>query len=1011
MKQLLISAWLSLSSVLAASAADRIFINDAAIVSPPDQAPVIDAISWLNRGLFSITSPSLLGIPLAYESQHTLFFTNTAGGVMTGDPGFRFFQNVGSRRLWMDTWTNSGPITTDHLNIFGSGLGIFSVFDSQASVLMVRSTNIASTGPLRSGAHGLIHLEGKNVNLKRNALWTGFTPQPSFFSFGSSVLSSNYVNDFGVREGWWGLGTNNTLNGQGAGMRIDNLGGTPQFRLPDPSSPTHEVVRLFGNFPFTFLERLPLPLPFGFNPSNYTAAVLTNQLPGSATNFVVQVVFYPTNYPDPNLTTEVQFLPDFVGEANNGASIPVVAFHSTDFDIVDQVFTTDSIYLSDALGVVTNAFLAVNGVGNSRRPNTYQLSHLAPANFGFFGFQTNAIFTPALLWRPSFQFNVVTNRYAAYDASIGTVASTALTNGGTLTNFPGRIQVIGEEVNLEQTRIRAESALVIKASKNLTSNQLARVDAPWVNFDATTLAPRMIISNLAPATVRRLSGDIAAWSATWKNFETNSSPTNEFFFHVLIVDARFTNVQPVVVNEFAAHAANLIICDKLNIGKSFLAEAHGLDIKGGLSLPLGASWGATNFLGVVDFTNEGIINILQLAKAGTDRPFPYDNYINRGTNTAAAHFIRTLNFENSGSIIANAGLLRLDALTASMMGPPLVIFNDPTPIVTFNPFPPFGFVTNFISITNSYGAVLEGNSDVQIFARDLVVSNSFLQAGIIQHGSLIFSVTNSLVDSGQSGINHWLGTAGFQMLTLPRTSDLLATYLTSVASGFGQDSFHTWAAEDRGPTVAGYNNNLALGKLTLNGATNSLFHFGAPSGQTGRALYVDYLELLNYATNFNLALDISPDITIYFANSNLNPLKLDNSTGGRLHWISGFTGPLSSTNITYPDGRTFTFNTALVTSRDLDSDGDGIVNADDPTPLPEPNSTGLQITMTKGYQVQLSWRAKAQSTSRVEYVSGPAANNWQVLTNIINGPTNGTLKALDSSPAAGKRFYRVRVNP
>src|SRR5882672_3016411 len=99
MKQFLFSAWLSLCSVLAAPAADSIFINDAAINSPPDEAPVIDAISWLNRSVFNITSSSFAGIPLAYESKDTLFFTNTAGGAMIGDPGFRFFQNVGSKRL------------------------------------------------------------------------------------------------------------------------------------------------------------------------------------------------------------------------------------------------------------------------------------------------------------------------------------------------------------------------------------------------------------------------------------------------------------------------------------------------------------------------------------------------------------------------------------------------------------------------------------------------------------------------------------------------------------------------------------------------------------------------------------------------------------------------------------------------------------------------------------------------------------------------------------------------
>src|SRR5205814_7282332 len=107
-----------------------------------------------------------------------------------------------------------------------------------------------------------------------------------------------------------------------------------------------------------------------------------------------------------------------------------------------------------------------------------------------------------------------------------------------------------------------------------------------------------------------------------------------------------------------------------------------------------------------------------------------------------------------------------------------------------------------------------------------VVSNSFLLAGAINRGSLILSVTNLLHDSGRintnllpnlvvSVTNHWSGSAGFEMLTRPADGDLMGTYLTSITSGLYQESFHSWCAEDRGPTPAGYNNNVAVGELTL----------------------------------------------------------------------------------------------------------------------------------------------------------------------------------------------------
>src|SRR5205085_5950515 len=154
MKQLLIAGWLSLLGILIASAADPIFESDTPVNSPPDDAPAIDAIAWVNTSTFNITTVAGGGLPLPFESQNTLFFTNTVGGVMNGNPGFRFFNNVGPQRLWMDTWTNNGTISTDasfsfsnaFSGLFSSSFVSFFGFNSQASMLVVKSKNIASTG-------------------------------------------------------------------------------------------------------------------------------------------------------------------------------------------------------------------------------------------------------------------------------------------------------------------------------------------------------------------------------------------------------------------------------------------------------------------------------------------------------------------------------------------------------------------------------------------------------------------------------------------------------------------------------------------------------------------------------------------------------------------------------------------------------------------------------------------------------------------------------------------------
>src|SRR5207253_2568061 len=110
--------------------------------------------------------------------------------------------------------------------------------------------------------------------------------------------------------------------------------------------------------------------------------------------------------------------------------------------------------------------------------------------------------------------------------------------------------------------------------------------------------------------------------------------------------------------------------------KSFLVEAEGLHVRGGVIMPPNASWGATNLQNIINLTNDGNIVLSRLSNLGVDRPAPYDNYVNRGTNMAATIFIRTANFENSGSLVANGGLLKVDTLTARMMGPTLTIFTN-----------------------------------------------------------------------------------------------------------------------------------------------------------------------------------------------------------------------------------------------------------------------------------------------------------------------------------------------
>jgi hypothetical protein len=442
---------------------------------------------------------------------------------------------------------------------------------------------------------------------------------------------------------------------------------------------------------------------------------------------------------------------------------------------------------------------------------------------------------------------------------------------------------------------------------------------------------------------------------------------------------------------------------------------------------------------VVTFTNSGIVFVPGAAKYGTDRPEPYNSVVNSGTNTAASQLVRTLMFENSGCFVANRAIAQIDAVSARIEGAPIVIQTNIFPQVAFTNFTfvTNGFVTNIFY--SSFGAKVQSYSDLQIKAGDLSVSNSLLAAGsfntsFLIPGRLVLDVTNTLVDAGPEARNSWSCTAGFDVRRLPTTSSLLGTWL-STAVGVNRQETHYWPAQDLLAVADGFVNNLALGKLSINISTrNSRAVFRSANGRG--AMYVDYVELLNGATNFNSSIFIDTNMTIYFANANVPASKLDGAAGGRFVWVSSFTGPLSTTNITYPSGNTYSFNIALATSSNIDSDNDGCVNADDPTPFPVPGeNTQDCLLQARGFapasvgttadlrlsvalddsrppQAKLSWQPRAHTTSTIEFKDDWTTREWQVLTNIVSGDAPRPVTIHDSITRDGHmRVYRLRVSP
>jgi hypothetical protein len=384
-------------------------------------------------------------------------------------------------------------------------------------------------------------------------------------------------------------------------------------------------------------------------------------------------------------------------------------------------------------------------------------------------------------------------------------------------------------------------------------------------------------------------------------------------------------------------------------------------------------------------------------------PVSYHQFINHGLIADQGSIVWAENFENTGTISNGVGSFNLDSLMTTL--------------------------------TN--GTIMAGG-DISINADTLVTSNSVLRAG----RSLTLAVTNSLTDSGMTNGNTWViqstngnGGNGLVLLVKPVWGDLLGTTITNYAPMPNQQSMSIWAGEDRGVSVNGFSNNVAIGRLVLDAVgPNSKFVFNAAG--VSNAIYIDDLELADYATNginnsfdFSDNLSIGPNMMVYFAQATAGGVSIaakidaaskDGKNGGRLRWVPGYAGYNSSVMMAYPDGSTNSINAALAGSSTIDSDGDGIPNASDATPLFVPSQVGLHITSTNtpAAKALLAWDSIPGSTNYVYFKTNLTSQTWMLLTNFVSPatipPAGGwPIKNVvqDSLNQSQTRFYNIKIIP
>lgn len=375
----------------------------------------------------------------------------------------------------------------------------------------------------------------------------------------------------------------------------------------------------------------------------------------------------------------------------------------------------------------------------------------------------------------------------------------------------------------------------------------------------------------------------------------------------------------------------------------------------------------------------------------------YNNLVNRGLISAMGTSINADYFENTG-------------------------------MCTNGVFSAFSLLSKQSVISS--GSIYAG-ADISLSAENLLASNSIINAG--RSLALVLTTNGLLTDGGIYSSNFWsVGGAagvGLSLPVKPAWGDLLGTTITNIAPT-NKVVKNTWAARDFGVSLAGYTNNQALGRLILNvyGAAPQNGQFYFTGAGTSNALYVDYLELQNQATNFNNgsvpSLQINTNLIIYYAQAVANGVsvadKLNGLNAGRLRWVSNYVGNFSYTSIVYPDGTTNLFNAALAASSTVDSDGDGIYNFNDPTPFfldSQLNFVLSVVSNNPALKLNFTWNSIPGATSYVQFSTNLPPLWKTILTNVSPAtvpppggwPITNSVQYTPAQTPSG--FYRLWMNP
>jgi hypothetical protein len=857
-----------------AGATQTLYTSPPVVPVPPSLfAPQVDATSFFNSGVWNISTVSS-GAP--YETSHTLNYTNQ--GMMTGSTGWEFDNGplVNGGRGWSANFFNDNNGTIAATN--GAVVTFLpNQYPGVGDYLLISATNIINKGALVADEFGEINLTGSEVSLARSAL----VIVPAYF--GSANATSNYVPDTAIYDEYWSGGNSNVLLVTGSPWNGTTLPAFTAFNVGEPCATTGTIQ--IGPFNPQYADsysnsvgpHLLITTNSSLNP-NPAVIVYSNQIRQAV------FVFVNTNT---GITATNHFKPSLI--PTNAFQTVVVQLDKISTNLITLTLQTNTIFILDDLASSTNRIIKPNIAlypaatcnAPTFRPSSVDVSRLDPLDGGVSafanGFPGSGSPSATFFYNATFTNPAPKGIAETYSALVDNLAAEPPAGSG-ITNAPGRIHIIANDLDLTKTRMSAAAEIVVQAS-NLVSSAGAIMDCQNLSYNIGSTNGSLNFLNLAGQSVVRVHGTVNEWSGLWtnyiattfQNFVTNSAGSNavnsmelditnvtEIDISITVVDASgLLSLVPVTVQDLNLNSTNIVVSDSMDVVNSMLFNGQSLTLVGNLTLSdLLQNWTYALAPTLRYFTNNGTLDIPDAAHFGDDGPTNYAAFVNNGNIFSAGQTI------NSDYLAINSG-------------------SDEA------------FDSDFLATCKtglvSKARIIAGG-DVQFWANNLQFTDSFVAA----FNAINFTVTSSLSDSGIGDGSIFVCSNGFNLFIKPTTGDLLGTTVTNIALEEAEVD-NVWAGQDFGAVATGYTNNVALGNLVLlpqgASALEPLFHFTGATSDNG--MYVSNLDLSHLAGDFTNEIQIDPNLTIYFVTaeppSGFTVAFVTNEFGGRLQWVPGVT--------------------------------------------------------------------------------------------------------------------------